>query len=58
MAKTEIAAIVFVFGSIVAHIYRLQDQLPLWANVVWGAAFLATFFVFMWKNFKNAKKDS
>ncbi|MEM7636402.1 MAG: hypothetical protein AAF299_17680 [Pseudomonadota bacterium] len=58
MAKIEIAAIVFVFGSIVAHIYRLHDQLPMWANVVWGIAFLATFLVFLWKNFKPAKKDS
>ncbi|MEM9472612.1 MAG: hypothetical protein AAGA00_11665 [Pseudomonadota bacterium] len=57
MAKAEIAAIVFVFASVVAHIYQLQDHLPLWANVVWGFAVVAILAAYMWKNFMPSKDD-
>lgn len=56
MAKAETAAIVFVFASIVAHIYQLQDQLPLWANFVWGFAVVGIVAAYMWKSFMPGKK--
>ena len=58
MERAEIVAIVFVLASIVAHIYQLQDHLPLWANIFWGVAVFGTTAVYMWRYFLRSKKDS